>query len=134
MAITNGNYVTSPVQNTTLREKLRDGELYYYEIKAEKGYLLHDRDLDIYDYDDEGNQTGLIETWFTDGGTSVVKNYDFTTLTPGEYKYTDETGIEKTISVTMLGARGFYTVPSSIVPGKRRLGDDYEMEGEMNDN
>ena len=134
MAITNGNYVTSPVPNTTLREKLRDGELYYYEIKAEKGYLLHDRDLDIYDYDDEGNQTGLIETWFTGGGTSVVKNYDFTTLTPGEYKYTDETGIEKIISVTMMGSRGFYTVPSSIVPGKRRLGDDYEMEGEMNDN
>lgn len=133
MAITNGNYVTSPVPNTTLLEKLRDGVLYCYVIAPTEGYLLHDKDLDVYDYDDAGNQTELLETWFTGGGTSVVKNYDFTTLKPGEYKYTDETGIEKIISVTMMGSRGFYTVPSSIVPGKRRLGDDYEMEGEMND-
>lgn len=122
MAISNGNYITSPVPNTTLLEKLRDGVLYYYEIKAESGYLLHDRDLDIYDYDDDGNQTELLETWFTGGGTSVRLDYDYTTTTQGEYKYTDENGMEITMPVTMIGEREFYTVPSNVVPSDQVLG------------
>lgn len=128
-----GNYVISPVPNTTLQELLINGVLKGYEIKAESGYMLHDRDLDFYEYDDYGNQTVLLETWFTGGGTSVRLDYDYTTTTQGEHKYTDENGIEKIISVTMIGPRGFYTVPSSIVPKKQKLGDNNEMEGETND-
>lgn len=129
MAISNGNYITSPVPNTTLLEKLRDGVLYYYEIKAESGHLLHDRDLDIYDYDDDGNQTELLETWFTGGGTSVRLDYDFEIVTQGTYTYTDENGNEITIPVTMIGEREFYTVPSNVVPSDQILGggDDHEV-------
>lgn len=118
MAITNGNYVTSPVPNTTLLEKLRDGVLYCYVIAPIEGYLLHDKDLDIYDYDDEGNQTELIETWFTGSTTTVRLDYDFTIATQGEYKYTDEI----TMPVTIIGAREFYTVPSNAVPSDHILG------------
>lgn len=130
MAITNGNYVTSPVPNTTLREKLRDGELYYYEIKAESGYLLHDKDLDVPEVDENYMETGNIIPWFTGGGTSVRLDYDYTTTTQGEYKYTDENGNEITMPVTMIGAREFYTVPSNVVPSNQVLGggdNDHEV-------
>lgn len=120
--ITSGNYITSPVPNTTLLEKLRDGVLYYYEIAPTGGYLLHDKDLDIYDYDEDGNQTGLIEIWFTGGTTSVRLDYDFTNTTQGTYTYTDENGMEITIPVTMIGEREFYTIPSNIVPYDQILG------------
>lgn len=129
-----GNYITSPIPNTTLQELLINGVLKGYEVKAESGYLLHDKDLDVYDYDDEGNRTKLIETWFTGGGTSVRLDYDFTKITEGEYKYTDENGNEITMPVTMMGIREFYTVPAGVVPEKQKLGDSYEMEGDEIDN
>lgn len=134
MAIVAGDYIASPVPNTTLREYLRDGELYCYMIAPIEGYLLHDKDLDMPELNENFMETGNMIPWFTGGETTVLKNYDFTTTTQSEYKYTDENGNEITMPVTMIGAREFYTVPSSIVPGKRRLGDDHEMEGEMNDN
>ena len=131
-----GNYVTSSVPNTTLQELLINGELKGYEIKAESGYLLHDKDLDIYDYDDEGNQTELIETWFTGGGTSARLDYDYSVTTQGTYTYTDENGNEITMPVTMIGAREFYTVPSNVVPKKQKLdgGVCGGKEGDENDN
>ena len=122
MAIGYGEYITSPVPNTTLREVLMNGNLYVYHIQAESGYFLHDKDLDIYDYDEDGNQTGLIETWLTCGTTSVRLDYDFTTTTQGTYTYTDENGMEITIPVTMIGEREFYTVPSNMVPYDQILG------------
>lgn len=130
MAITNGNYITSPVPNTTLLEKLRDGVLYCYFIAPTEGYLLHDKDLDVPECDDMGMETGNIIPWFTGGVTSVRLDYDFTTTTQGEYKYTDENGNEITMPVTMIGAREFYTVPSNVVPSDQVLGggdNDHEV-------
>lgn len=130
MAITNGNYVTSPVPNTTLLEKLRDGVLYCYVIAPTEGYLLHDKDLDVPECDDMGMVTGNIIPWFTGGTTTVLKNYDYSVTTQGEYKYTDENGNEITIPVTMIGAREFYTVPSNVVPSDQVLGggdNDHEV-------
>lgn len=133
MAITNGNYVTSPVPNTALLEKLRDGTLYCYVIAPIEGYLLHDKDLDMPELNENFMETGNFIPWFTGGTTTVRLDYDYSITTRGEYKYTDENGNEITMPVTMIGARGFYTVPSSIVPEKQKLGDNHEMEGEMND-
>lgn len=118
-----GNYVTSPVPNTSLQELLINGVLKGYEIKAENGYLLHDKDLDMPEYDENlGMETGNIIPWFTGGGTSVRLDYDYTTTTAGTYTYTDENGNEVTLNVTMIGAREFYTVPSNIVPSDQVLG------------
>lgn len=128
MAIVNGNYVTSPVPNTTLRERLRDGELYCYRIEAVEGYQLHDKDLDMPELDETFNETGNIIPWFTGGTTTVLKNYDYSITAQGEYKYTDENGIEVTVPVTMIGAREFYTVPENIVPEEQKLGGTVKPE------
>ena len=124
MAITNGNYITSPVPNTTLRERLNNGELYSYVIAPTEGYLLHDKDLDMPEYDENlGMATGNIIPWFTGVTTNMRPDYDFTTTTQGTYyTYTDENGMEITIPVTMIGEREFYTVPSNIVPSDQTLG------------
>lgn len=122
MAIVNGNYVTSPVPNTTLLERLRDGELYSYVIAPTEGYLLHDKTLDVPECDGMGMETGNIIPWFTGGTTNMRADYDFTTTTRGEYAYTDENGMEITLSVTMIGEREFYTVPSNVVPSDQVLG------------
>lgn len=134
MAIVNGNYVTSPVPNTTLLERLRDGILYSYVIAPTEGYLLHDKTLDVPECDEMGMETGNIIPWFTGGTTNMRADYDFTTTTQGEYKYTDENGNEITMPVTMMGIREFYTVPAGVVPEKQKLGDSYEMEGDEIDN
>jgi hypothetical protein len=117
-----GNYTTSPVPNTTLQELFLNGVLKGYEIKAANGYLLHDKDLDMPELDENFNETGNIIPWFTGHGTSVRLDYDYTVTTQGEYKYTDENGMEITVPVTMIGAREFYTVPENIVPEDQKLG------------
>jgi hypothetical protein len=123
MAIGYGEYITSPVPNTTLREVLMNGNLYVYHIQAESGYLLHDKDLDMPEYDENlGMETGNIIPWFTGGTTSVRLDYDFTTTTQGTYTYTDDNGMEIIIPVTMIGEREFYIVPSNIVPYDQILG------------
>lgn len=130
MAIVPGNYVTSPVPNTTLREYLRDSEIYCYMIAPTEGYLLHDKDLDMPELDENFMETGNMTPWFTGGETTVLKNYDYSITTQGEYKYTDENGNEITIPVTMIGAREFYTVPSNVVPSDQILGggdNDHEV-------
>ena len=128
MAIVAGNYIISPVPNTTLREYLRDGVLYTYVIAPTEGYLLHDKDLDVPEVDENYMETGNIIPWFTGGTTNMRADYDFTTTTQGEYKYTDENGMEVTIPVTMIGAREFYTVPSNVVPSDQVLGGDNDHE------
>lgn len=130
MPIVAGNYITSPVPNTTLREYLRDGELYSYVIAPTEGYLLHDKDLDVPEIDEDFVETGNITPWFTGGTTNMRADYDFTTTTQGEYAYTDENGNEITMPVTMIGAREFYTVPSNVVPSDQTLGggdNDHEV-------
>ena len=122
MPIVAGNYITSPVPNTTLREYLRDGELYSYVIAPTDGYLLHDKELDVPEIDEDFVETGNIIPWFTGGTTNMRADYDFTTTTQGTYTYTDEKGMEITLSVTMIGEREFYTVPSNVVPSDQTLG------------
>lgn len=136
MEIGYGEYVTSPVPNTTLREVLNNGNLYLYHIKAESGYLLHDKDLDAPELDDMCMETGNMIPWFTGGETSVRLDYDFTPTTQGTYTYTDENGMEITMPVTMIGAREFYTVPSNIVPSDQTLDfvGEHEVMGENSEN
>jgi len=76
MAITNGNYVTPAIANTTQLEKLRDGVLYGYSITPVSGYILHDKGRDFEDIDfDTG--ADIPKLGFTRGSTTVILPYDF---------------------------------------------------------
>ena len=86
MAITRGNYINSPIQNTTMQEILRDDVLYMYELVPLSGYVLHDKSSDTYLENVEiyNEETGEFETitktilGFVSGTTSCIANYDFT--------------------------------------------------------
>ena len=75
MAVTRGDYVTSPIANTTMQEKLRDGVLYMYALKAETGYVLHDKAGDWDDMDENGNIT--MKLAFYRGECTCLATYDF---------------------------------------------------------
>lgn len=87
MAITRGNYVNSPIPNTTMQEVLRDGLLYMYELSPVSGYLIHDKSSDtvLEDVEMYNEETGEFEIvnktllGFIGGTTSCLANYDFTT-------------------------------------------------------
>lgn len=117
MAVTEGNYVTSPIENATMRELLNNGVLYKYRIQAVDGYVLHDNRVDVEELDPETLEpTGNIIPWFKFGSTSVPLTYDFDNVTEGTYTYTDENGMSVTIPVSKIGMYEFYTLPASIVP------------------
>ena len=83
--ITDGNYVASPIPNTTMLEKLRDGELYGYEIRVMGGYVLHDKAKDavLEGVEIFNQETGELETvnktvpGFASGSLTCESNYDF---------------------------------------------------------
>lgn len=75
--ITNGNYVTSPIANTTMLEKLRDGVLYVYALKPVDGYVLHDKNADWTDVDpDTGEEIYMLG--YKTGTVTCAASYDFT--------------------------------------------------------
>ena len=96
--VVDGNYVTSPIENTTLRELLRDGVLDGWKIKAVDGYVLHDKGRDWPDEDPEtGEET--IKLGFTRGVATCGENYDF-----------------------VANPREFYALPESDVPADQIFG------------
>ena len=96
--ITDGNYVISPIENTIMLEKLRDGILYAYFITPVEGYVIHDKARDWQDLDpdtlEETNQLG-----YTRGTVSCSASYDF-----------------------MANPREFYAVPEDSVPADHIFG------------
>lgn len=85
MAVIEGNYVTSHIPNTTMKELLKDGELYKYRIFPVEGYILHDKENDtvLEGVEIMNKETGEIEIvnktilGFVSGSTSCGLNYDF---------------------------------------------------------
>ena len=81
MAVTLGNFVTSPIPNTTLRETLRNGVLFQYRVIPDNGYALHDNESDYYSaiLDEFGDPTGetILKLGFTTMFVSCEANYDF---------------------------------------------------------
>ena len=107
--ITNGDYVTSPIPNATMLEKLKDGSLYAYAIKAVDGYVLHDSRIDEAEFDPETFEpTGNMTPRFKTGSTTVPKNYDFDTTIEGTY----QTNQGEIIEVNKIGEYEFYTIPN----------------------
>lgn len=99
MAVTNGNYVTSPIANTTMLEKLRDGVLYMYALKAVEGYVLHDKANDYQDYEGPDDMEGVLKLGFTRGTVTCAASYDFAA-----------------------NPREFYAVPENSVPADQIFG------------
>lgn len=108
--VVDGDYITSPIPNTTMLEKLRDGVLYKYAIQAANGYVLHDNRIDWLDEEDNTIPR------FKFGSTAVPVSYDFDNVTNGTFTYADENGMEVIIPVEMIGEYEFYTLPASVVP------------------
>lgn len=106
--IVDGNYVTSPIPNTTMLEKLRDGVVYSYFIEPIDGYVLHDSASNMDGFDPEtGMATGQTVFYYTGDGATCGAKYDFTPV-----QVTDENGVTH----TGYGSRAFFAHPASEVP------------------
>ena len=69
------------IPNTTMQKFINSNGVHtMYRITPNEGYVLHDKNLDIYeDLDEDGNPTGeLIALGFYAGTKSVRYDYDFT--------------------------------------------------------
>lgn len=108
VTITNGNYVASPIPNTTMLEKLRDGALYAYSITPNGGYVLHDEGRNVADLDPITREE-TIRFGYTAGATTCSAAYDFSPV-----QVTDENGVTH----TAYGVREFFTRPASEVAEK----------------
>lgn len=76
MAYTYEDVIPSLIENTTMQKRLRDGVQTTYTIKANEGYVLHDKTLDWYDTD----PNTMEETYrlgFSRGTKTCGANYDF---------------------------------------------------------
>lgn len=118
--ITRNPLATTLIPNTTMNEVYRDGVLKQYEIIPVSGYVLHNRQNDIFDnYDDDGNGIGEPTTMlFGLSGCSVRYDYDFNNIVAGTV--TDIDGNE--ISVNKVGMYEIFAIPQSLVPADQIFG------------
>ena len=78
MAYTYEAVTPSPVENATVVKALRDGVHRTYRITPNEGYVMHDKEFDHEEYDDEtGEPTGNILLGFRTSMASVAASYDF---------------------------------------------------------
>lgn len=113
MAITDGNYVTSPIPNTTMLEKLRDGVVSAYFIAPISGYVLRDAENDEILMDELGMVELGVRFHYTRRGASCGVNYNFTSV-----QVTDEHGVTH----TAYGSRGFFARLASEVDADQIFG------------
>lgn len=70
------------IENTTMHKYINSaGEFKTYRIKANDGYVLHDKDLDTDEFDENFEPTGNVILGYTTGTCSCGANYDFTANT-----------------------------------------------------
>ena len=85
MAVIEGDFVSCPISNATMKELLRDGELDGYRIYPDNGYVLHDKDADMYlenveIYNEETGEFEIVTKTilgFKSGSASCLATYDF---------------------------------------------------------
>lgn len=112
------------IPNTTMQKVFMDGVHKAYYITPIAGYVLHGKNRDWEDTDEEGNVIA-VHQGFSRTMASCLANYDFTPLT---VTYTDANG--NLASVTAYGAqREFYAVPEDSVPADHifGVGSDHEI-------
>lgn len=76
MAYTYENVIPSLIENTTMQKRLRDGVHLVYTIKANEGYILHDKSLDWYETDPETMEQ-VFYRGYSRGTKTCAANYDF---------------------------------------------------------
>lgn len=103
-----------PIENTTARVRFRSttsNEVKSYRISPNDGYVLHDREYDIIEYDIDPITGEVIEISRRLGYRTTMAscgyNYDFTATT-----ITDDNGVTH----TAYGSRQFFAVPADSVP------------------
>lgn len=98
MPIIDGNVIPNLLDNITVTERLNNGELYGYKIKANDGYVLHDKGRDWKDINLDTMEETL-KLGFTRGDAFEFYPYDFE-----------------------VNPREFYAVPESEVPADQIFG------------
>jgi hypothetical protein len=93
--VTKEDLIPSLIPNTSMQKIFVDGVHTQYGIKANKGYVLHDKDLDEYRFDFETETlTDEIILGFYDGIRTVRFDYDFTE-NPREFYATLKTDLSE---------------------------------------
>ncbi|MBR3802489.1 MAG: hypothetical protein IKK37_03460 [Clostridia bacterium] len=80
MVITYEDVNPTLIENTTMQKKLLDGVFKVYTVKANDGYILHDNNCDMPEYDEETwEETGKIILGFRPSTytATCAANYDF---------------------------------------------------------
>ncbi len=105
MAITYEPVNPTLIENTTMQKKLLDGVHRVYTIKANEGYVLHDKSMDWY-LDDPETGVPVLYLGYAVGEKTCAANYDFTA-----------------------NPREFYAVPADSVPADQIFGggNDHEV-------
>lgn len=88
MVVTYEDVNPTLIENTTMRKKLLDGVFKVYTVKANDGYILHDNNCDMPEYDEETwEETGEIILGFRPSTytATCAANYDFVTNPRGFY-------------------------------------------------
>ena len=107
MAYTYEGVIPSLIPNTTMQKRLLNGVHKSYLITPVANYVLHDKELDYVERDEEMMPTGRTIFGYYPTDRSCGASYDFTPVT-----VTDENGVTH----TGYGSREFFARPTSEVP------------------
>ena len=75
--ITYEEVIPSPIPNTTIMKGIVDGVHRNYQITANEGYVLHDKDMDMPIYDETYTYEIGVTLGYSAGTCSCGKNYDW---------------------------------------------------------
>ena len=120
------------IENTTVEPRYNgSNELIAYRITPNEGYVIHTTNYDTPVYDEETmTETGEILLGFTSAFIQIGYTYNFDTVVPGTYTYTDENNMSVTIPVNKVGRFEIFAIPASIVPENQIFGgnnNDHEV-------
>ena len=120
------------IENTTVEERYNSrNELVGYKITPNEGYVIHTTNHDTPVYDEMGNETGETLLGFTSAYISLGYTYNFDTVVPGTYVYTDENNMSVTIPVNKVGRFEIFAIPASIVPENQIFGGGNNHDHEV---
>ena len=115
----------TPVANATVERGLSDGVHKIYRVRANDGYVLHDKRLDVEETDPNTLEpNGIITLGYSAGTKTVAASYDFTAITQGTIQ-----GVSgNSYIVDKVGANEFYTMPEDEVPTAQIFGGGSDHE------
>ena len=110
MAVTMEDLIPTLVPNTTMQKAFLNGVLQQYWITPCEGYVLHDKNLDMYeDFDENGNGIGEVTLGFYAGTKTVRHDYDFV-ANPREFYAVLETEVPEGAEIFNVPSGGEHEV------------------------